>query len=135
VGLDPSDPTTVYASAFDQGLWRRSPALDSSATPYDFHQVFAPGHPGGGTDRTMFAATVKNATTRLYLTDGTAGSTAVPSEFWRTDNANQPAATLLASQGLGSTVPPGNGNPFPAVYNGWQLLSASTTASPYYATF
>jgi hypothetical protein len=135
VALDPLDPATVYASAFDQGLWRRSPALDGSSTPYDFHQVFAPRHPGGGTDRTMFAATVKNATTRLYLTDGTAGSTSVPSEFWRTDNANQSAATLLASEGPGSTVPPGNGNPFPAVYNGWQLLSSSTTASPYYATF
>jgi hypothetical protein len=135
VGLDPLDASTVYASAFDQGLWRRSAALDGSSTPYDFHQVFAPRHPGGGTDRTMFAATVKNATTRLYLTDGTAGSTSVPSEFWRTDNANQPAATLLASEGPGSVVPPGNGNPFPAVYNSWQLLSASTTASPYYPTF
>ena len=135
VGLDPLDASTVYASAFDQGLWRRSAALDGSSTPYDFHQVFAPRNPGGGTDRTMFAATVKNATTRLYLTDGTAGSTAMPSEFWRTDNANQPAATLLASEVPGATVPPGNGNPFPAVYNSWQLLSSSTTASPYYATF
>jgi len=135
VGLDPLDSSTVYASAFDQGLWRRSVALDGSSTPYDFRQVFAPRHPGGGTDRTMFAATVKNAKTRLYLTDGTAGSTSVPSEFWRTDNANQPASTLLASEGAGSTAPPGNGNPYPAFYNGWQILTASTTASPYYPTF
>src|SRR6185436_8502742 len=42
VGLDPLDTATVYASAFDQGLWRRSAAYDGSATPYDFHQVFAP---------------------------------------------------------------------------------------------
>ena len=27
VGLDPLDPTTVYASAFDHGVWRRSPSL------------------------------------------------------------------------------------------------------------
>jgi hypothetical protein len=133
--LDPLDPQTVYASAFDQGLWRRSASLDGSSTPYDFRQVFAPRHPGGGTDRVMLAPTVKNATTRIYLTDGTAGSTSRPSEFWRTDNANQPAATLLASQAAGATVPPGNGNPFPTTYNGWQLLSASTTASPYYPTF
>ena len=106
VGLDPLDASTVYASAFDQGLWRRSAALDGSSTPYDFHQVFAPRNPGGGTDRTMFAATVKNAKTRLYLTDGTAGSASVPSEFWRTDNANQPAAALLASEGPGATEPP-----------------------------
>src|SRR5207248_2071254 len=49
-------------------------------------------------------------------------------------NADQPAAALLASQAAGSTVPPGNGNPFPATYNGWQLLTAKVTSSPYYAT-
>jgi hypothetical protein len=133
--LDPLDPQTVYASAFDQGLWRRSAALDGSSTPYDFHQVFAPRNPGGGTDRVMLAPTVKNGTTRIYLTDGTAGSTSVPSEFWRTDNANQPAADLLASEGPGATEPPPPGIPFPANFNGWQKLTSSTTASPYYATF
>src|SRR5262245_45575258 len=133
--LDPLDPQTVYASAFDQGLWRRSAALDGSSTPYDFHQVFAPRNPGGGTDRVMLAPTVKNGTTRIYLTDGTAGSTTVPSEFWRTDNANQPAAALLASEGPGATEPPPPGIPFPANFNGWQKLTSSTTASPYYATF
>ncbi len=55
-----------------------------------------------GTDRTMFALTVKNGHTRIYLTDGTQPATESPtrsaSNFWRTDNANQPAATLLASQ-------------------------------------
>jgi hypothetical protein len=138
VGLDPLDPATVYASAFDQGLWRRSAALDGSSSPYDFRQVFAPRFPGNGTDRTMFAATVKNAKTRLYLTDGTANSGgilgALASEFWRTDNANQPASTLLASEGAGATEPPGNGNPFPATYNTWQRLTSKTTASPYFAT-
>src|SRR5262245_15731684 len=133
--LDPLDPQTVYASAFDQGLWRRSAALDGSSTPYDFHQVFAPRNPGGGTDRVMLAPTVKNGTTRIYLTDGTAGSTTVPSEFWRTDNANQPAAALLASEGPGATEPPPPGIPFPATFNGWQKLTSSTTASPYYPTF
>ena len=133
--LDPLDPQTVYASAFDQGLWRRSVALDGSSTPYDFHQVFAPRNPGGGTDRVMLAPTVKNGTTRIYLTDGTAGSASVPSEFWRTDNANQPAAALLASEGPGATEPPPPGIPFPANFNGWQKLTSSTTASPYYATF
>src|SRR5438552_4255073 len=68
--LDPLDPQTVYASAFDQGLWRRSAALDGSSTPYDFHQVFAPRNPGGGTDRVMSAPTVQNGKTRIYLTDG-----------------------------------------------------------------
>ncbi|MGB2951907.1 MAG: hypothetical protein WBB74_00785, partial [Gaiellaceae bacterium] len=138
VGLDPLDPTTVYASAFDQGLWRRSPSLDGSTSSTDFRQVFAPQFPGGGTDRTMFAATVKNGKTRIYLLDGTANGggpgSATAGNFWRTDNADQTAAALLASQAAGSTVPPGNGNPFPAYYNGWQVLTANATSSPYYAT-
>ena len=86
----------------------------------------------------MVAPTVKNGKTRLYLTDGVnnpngiLGATAA--EFWRTDNANQPAATLLASQAAGVTEPAGNGNPFPATYNGWQRLTSKSTASPYFAT-
>jgi hypothetical protein len=138
VELDPLDPTTVYAAAFDAGLWRRSPALDGSASATDFKQVFGPRFPGGGTDRTTVAPTVKNGKTRLYLTDGTANANGIlsptASEFWRTDNANQPAATLLATQAAGTTEPAGNGNPFPATYNGWQRLTSRTTSSPYFAT-
>jgi hypothetical protein len=139
VGLDPLDPTTVYASAFDQGLWRRSPSLDHTSSPTAFEQVFAPQFAAGaGVDRTMFAATVKKngqtRQTRIYLTDGTANGGTQPSNFWRTDNAGQTAAALLASQAAGSTVPAGNGNPFPTTYNGWQKLTSDTTASPYYPT-
>ncbi|HMC69751.1 MAG TPA: hypothetical protein VKJ07_11410, partial [Mycobacteriales bacterium] len=139
VALDPLDPTTVYASAFDQGLWRRSPSLDGSTSQTDFRQVFAPQFAAGaGIDRTMVAATIKNAKTRLYLLDGTANNNGPNSptagNFWRTDNADQTAAALLASQATGSTTPPGAGNPFPATYNGWQKLTSQSTASPYYAT-
>src|SRR5437773_6900647 len=98
VGLDPLDPTTGYASAFDPGVWRRSPSLDGTSSPTAFKQVFAPQFPGGGVDRTMFAATVQNSKTRIYLTDGTANGGTQPSNFWRTDNAGQTAAALLASQ-------------------------------------
>jgi hypothetical protein len=138
VGLDALNPATVYASAFDQGVWRRSVTYDGSSTPYDFRQVFAPRFPGGGTDRTMFASTVKNGNSRLYLTDGTAngGGSGSPTaaEFWRTDHANQPASALLASESAGATTPPGAGNPFPATYAAWQRLTSNTTASPYYPT-
>jgi hypothetical protein len=142
LGLDPADPHTVYASAFDNGLWRRSPALDGAASPTDFKQVFAAQfvpNPPAGIDRTMFAATtLANGKTRLYLTDGTAngGGPASPTaaNFWRTDNANQPAATLLASQGAGKTPPPAPGIPFPSSFNGWQVLTSGSTTSPYFAT-
>ena len=134
VGLDPLNSTTVYASAFDQGLWRRSPSLDGTTSPTAFQQVFAPQFAAGaGIDRTMFAATVKSGQTRIYLTDGTANGGAQPSNFWRTDNAGQTAAALLASQAAGSTVPPDT-TVGPQVYNGWQKLTSSSTASPYYAT-
>jgi hypothetical protein len=32
------------------------------------------------------------------------------------------------------TVSAGNGNPFPAAYNGWQRLTSNSTAGPYFAT-
>jgi hypothetical protein len=135
VGLDPLNPGTVYASAFDQGLWRR----DAGAASTAFQQVFAPQfNQGAGIDRLMFALTVKNAHTRIYLTEGTqnaAGiSGALASNFWRLDNANQPAATLLASQAAGTVPPDPATHTFPAVYNGWQNLTSKTTGNPYFAT-
>jgi hypothetical protein len=157
VDLDPLNPAIVYAAAFDAGVWRR----DAGAAPTAFQQVFAPQFvppactplPGSptcaflGTDRAMIALTVKKIAdvdhTRIYLTEGTqniapdgltSGTSPYAANFWRTDNANQPAAALLASQASGSTVPAGNGNPFPAIYNGWQKLTSNSTASPYYPT-
>jgi hypothetical protein len=144
VELDPMDPTTVYASAFDQGLWRRSPSLDGSSSATDFKQVFAAQFSAGaGIDRLMFALTVKGGTTRIFLTEGTqnppasaGGGIAGPlaSNFWRTDNANQPAAALLASQAAGATPPDPATHTFPAFYPGWQVLTSKTTANPYFAT-
>jgi len=134
VGLDPRNPDVVYASAFDAGAWRR----DAGAAATAFQQVFAPQFPGGGTDRTMFALTAKNANTRIYLTDGTANGAGptgpLASNFWRTDNGSQPAATLLASQAAGATAPDPATHTFPATYTGWQMLSSSDTSNPYYAT-
>ena len=135
VGLDPVNTNVVYVSAFDAGTWRR----DAGAGQTAFSQVFAPQfNQGAGIDRTMFALTVKNNHTRIYLTDGTQnpGNLAGPlaSNFWRLDNANQAAATLLASQAAGSTPPDPATHTFPATYNGWQKLTSSTTSSPYFAT-
>src|SRR5436190_17622894 len=118
LGLDPLNADVVYAAGFDAGVWRR----DAAAAPTAFQQVFAPQfNTGAGIDRTMFAATVKNGHTRIYLTDGTAagGGPTDPfaANFWRTDNANQPAATLLASQSsptLTSCTPPPATNTYPS---------------------
>jgi len=133
VGLDPLNLDTVYATAYDAGAWRR----DAGAASTAFTQVFAPQFAGGGTDRTMVALTVKNAKTRIYLTDGTANgggiASATASNFWRTDNGNQSAASLLASQAAGSGEP-NPANTFPATYTGWQKLTSKTTSSPFFAT-
>jgi len=85
----------------------------------------------------MFDLTRKNGATRIYLTDGTANgggiSGASAANYWRTDNGDQPAATLLASQAAGLTPPPDT-TVYPQTYNGWQNLTSKTTASPYFAT-
>ena len=85
----------------------------------------------------MFDLTRKNGTTRIYLTDGTAngGGISGPSaaNYWRTDNGDQPAAALLASQAAGVDAATGHDR-YPQTYNGWQNLTSKTTASPYFAT-
>jgi hypothetical protein len=137
VGLDPNNPSVVYAAAFDAGLWRR----DAGSAQTAFQQVFAPQFAGQAavpSDRTMFALTVENGHTRIYLTEGTANGagTAGPlaSNFWRTDMADQPAASLLASQAAGATAPDPATHTFPATYTGWQKLTSQSTMSPYFAT-
>ena len=135
VGLDPLNLDTVYVAGFDAGVWRRDPGAPATS----FSRVFAPQFfTGSGTDRAMFALTVKNGHTRIYLTEGTQPATNSITDpraanFWRTDNANQPAATLLASQGP-CTAPDPATHTFPATYNTWQCLTSQSTANPYFAT-
>ena len=136
VGLDPLNPNVVYVSAFDAGLWRR----DAGAARTAFSQVFKPQfNQGLGIDRLMFAMTVKNGHTRMYLTEGTQPATANINDpraanFWRTDMADQPAATLLASQAASCTPPNPATHTFPAAYTGWQCLTSQATGNPYFAT-
>ncbi|HUK94392.1 MAG TPA: hypothetical protein VLU96_04980 [Gaiellaceae bacterium] len=135
VALDPLNPNTVYVAAFDAGVWRR----DAGASATSFNQVFAPQfNQGGGIDRASIALTVKNLHTRIYLTEGTANpgnyTNALASNFWRIDNANQPASTLLASQSLPCTPPDPTTHTYPAVYNGWTCLTSQATGNPYFAT-
>ena len=137
VRLDPSDPSVVYVSAFDAGLYRR----DAGAAATAFAQVFKPQfNQGAGIDRTMFALTTKNGHTRIYLTEGTqpsssSNTTALAANFWRTDVGDQSAASLLASQGASCVAPDPTTHTFPATYTGWQCLTVKTPASnPYFAS-
>jgi hypothetical protein len=145
VGLDPSDPTTVYAAAFQKGIWRRSVTEDGSAT---FKQVFGGTSPAQNTDRTQFELTTVPAGTpgvaagtRIYVIDGAVGitfakvndvdvQTGFPSQVWRADGANAlTAAALLATEGE-----PNAQNPGPNTGPGWARKSARTSrpaSNPY----
>ena len=121
--LDPLDATTVYASTFVFGVWRRSPHLDGDTT---FHQVLTGNDETSPFatqfERAQIAVTAKDGHTRVYAGLGN-GATA-DSNLWRADNADQPAAALLASKSSGT----GAGGL-------WKDLSNPTPGTPGYASF
>ncbi len=97
-------------------------------------QVFAPQF-AGRRDRPDDVRADRQERAHAHLPDRRHGERrwrqpANASNFWRTDNANQPAATLLASQAPARPPPAGNGNPFPATYNGWQRLTLDDDVEP-----
>ena len=117
IELDPAQHTTVYASLLDGGVWRTD-ATDESGDD-SWQRVFAPT--GAVFNRTEIAITRKAGHTRIYAGDG--GFDAdfnVTGEFFRTDDANVPAATLLGA---------GNDDA------GWTKLSSSTNGDPGFAAY
>ena len=79
VELDPSSSTTVYASAFDRGIWR------STDTGSNWTQIKTPLDSTTTVDRAEFATTkLSNGNTRMYVGDGNDGT--VPARFYRSDN-------------------------------------------------
>ncbi|PYK94518.1 MAG: hypothetical protein DME36_05600 [Verrucomicrobia bacterium] len=112
----PSGETQVYASLFDYGVFRRSTTLDHDTA---FHRVFASA--GGGliatssVSRTEFSLAPNGANLRVYVGD-TGGA---PADFYRVNNANVPAATLVT----GGT----NG--------GWTKLSSPVNGTPGFASY
>ncbi len=104
--------TQVYFSVFDYGLYR-------SSSTHAFEQVFASA--GGGLiansagARTEFRLVPMGKKLRIYLGDTDGG----PADFYRTDDANAGAGTLLA----GGT----NG--------GWAKLSNATPGTPGFSSY
>ena len=116
IELDPVEHTTVYASLLDGGVWR-SDATDEGGDD-SWQRVFAPT--GAIFNRTEIAITRKAGHTRIYAGDG--GFDAdfnVSGEFFRTDDANVPAATLLGADDNA----------------GWTKLSSSTNGDPGFAAY
>jgi hypothetical protein len=125
VALDPSDPSTIYISAFGLGVLRSSPSDNAGA----FQPVFISlGFNSDPTKedafaRTAFALTTKNGLTRMYAHDGggNGGPPGQPgSAVWRNDNMNQPASALVVGGVNGSS---------------WSQLSSSSVADPGYAVY
>ena len=137
VGLDPSDATCVYASAFQRGIWRSCPAVDGTPT---FKQVFAASAPGNNNSRTQFDLTTVPANdpsgaaagTRIYAVNGQSGTP--PAHVWRADAANTlTAAALLATEGNPVTRPPS-----PNAGAGWAKKSSNASrpaSDPYRPAF
>ncbi len=111
----PGTETQVYASFFDYGVFRRSMTQDGDTA---FHKIF--NSAGGGTlpqssfSRTEFSLAPNGSSLRIYVGD----SSSAPADFYRVDNANVTAATLLGGN---------NG--------GWTKLSNSTNGTPGFASY
>jgi hypothetical protein len=124
VALDPSDPTTVYISAFGIGVLRSSPSDMAGAFQPVFISLGFSTNPAleDSFARTAFALTTKNGQTRMYVNDG--GSSGPPSQpgsaVWRNDNMNQPAAALVVSGANGPS---------------WKNLTSSNVADPGFAAY
>ena len=87
VELDPNNSNTVYAAAFQNGVWR------STNGGVSFTQIFAPIAPALNTDRAEFSvAKLPNGKTRMYVGDGAQGVPAA--SFFRHDDA---AAAVLGT--------------------------------------
>jgi hypothetical protein len=108
--------TQVYASFFDYGVFRRSKTLDGPNS--GFKQIFKSAGNGtvanSSTSRTEFSLAPNGGNLRVYV--GDVG--APPADFYRVDNANVKAATLVGGN---------NG--------GWTKLSSSTNGTPGFASF
>src|SRR3954453_15570532 len=116
--LDPQDPDTVYAAIFGHGIWRSSARLENGDDA--FKQVFVTRNPDDTFgDRTEFdLATLPNGTTRAYAGDSSDDEGV--SELWRTDDADVPAAQLVAAG---------------ANAGAWRLLSSSNPADAGFSSY
>ena len=100
VELDPNNPSTVYAAAFQKGIWR---STNGGTT---FTQIKTPLNPGDNTDRAEFATTaLPGGFTRMYVGDGasTISPASTRARFYRTDDAAGAATftDLTTTQNLG----------------------------------
>src|SRR5436309_501326 len=121
----------IYKTTDGGNSWTKLPDACVSNTTYNCANS-GDAFLGRGINQIVIDPTNKN---HLFVGTAASSDSTAPNaaQFWRTDNSNQSAAALLASESAGSTEPPAS-TVGPQYYNGWQKLSSNMTASPYYAT-
>jgi hypothetical protein len=99
VKLDPKDPGIVYATAFNNAIHRSAPSLENGDA--SFKPIYAIVNAVRFRDLAMFDLAVKNGKTRVYVYNGTEAT--APQGFYRLDNADVPAASLVTGSGASLT--------------------------------
>ncbi len=92
VRLDPRNPAIVYASAWNNGIFRSAPSLEGGDA--SFKQVYGIVGLQQFQDLAMFDVTTKDGRTRLYVYNGTRSTST--QGLYRLDNADVPAASLAS---------------------------------------
>ena len=109
VKLDPRNSAIVYASAWNNGIYRSAPSLEGGDASYK--QVFTIVGLQRFQDLAMFDLTVKDGRTRMYVYNGTQAT--ATQGMYRVDNT-EVAASLLAAGGANTSA--------------WLGLSSSNTS-------
>jgi hypothetical protein len=117
VKLDPTDPTTVYVTAWNNGIFRSAPSLEHGDD--SFKPVFAIVGLQRFQDLAMFDLTSAGFNTRMYVYNGSANAST--QALYRLDRANVPAATLVTGSGANLTNT-----------SAWVNLSSNDPSSPGY---
>jgi len=115
VKLDPNNADIVYATAWNNAIHRSAPSLENGDA--SFKPVFAIVGGGRFRDLAMFDLTVQGGRTRVYVYNGTESTG--PQALYRLDNADVPAASLVAGSGANLV----NVGP-------WIRLSSNNSADP-----
>lgn len=111
VKLDPRNSAIVYASAWNNGIYRSAPSLEGGDASYK--QVYAIVGLRQFQDLAMFDLAVKDGRTRMYVYNGTQATTT--QGLYRVDNT-EVAASALAAGGANTSA--------------WLSLSSSTASQP-----
>lgn len=111
VRLDPRNSAIVYASAWNNGIYRSAPSLEGGDASYK--QVYAIVGLRQFQDLAMFDLAVKDGRTRMYVYNGTQAT--ATQGLYRVDNT-EVAASALAAGGANTSA--------------WLSLSSSVASQP-----